>query len=282
MPYRLLTAVPRRRTQPAEGAFPEAEAGGTQHDEKSLGQRPGAGESACRPGSVPPLARGDGHPSRTAVAGSLVRSTREHRAGRPQSLAQGARGSPLDLAPGGVYRAAAVTCGAGGLLHHRFTLTPALTRGRSVFCGTVPRVAPGRRYRPPCPVEPGPSSPGLRPARPPGRLTRAQDTPNAAGPEWLTHAAPANDASDSIAAATEPSGGAPALANSGDGIQCALNALIGNGSRSARRGRRGYQPRCRVNNRSVLSSSNSGISACLPGLACSVFSAEAKVSNSAK
>src|SRR5437763_839340 len=29
----------------------------------------------------------------------------------------------LDLAPGGVYRAAAVTCGAGGLLHHRFTLT---------------------------------------------------------------------------------------------------------------------------------------------------------------
>ena len=50
--------------------------------------------------------------------------------------------------------------------------------GRSVFCGTFPRVTPGRRYRPPCPVEPGPSSPGLRPARPPGRLTHAQDTPN--------------------------------------------------------------------------------------------------------
>jgi hypothetical protein len=30
---------------------------------------------------------------------------------------------PPDLAPGGVYRAVAVTCGAGGLLHHRFTLT---------------------------------------------------------------------------------------------------------------------------------------------------------------
>jgi len=83
------------------------------------------GEPACRPGSVRPLARGGGHPSGTAVAGSLVRSTREHRAGRPRSLAQGAAGSPLDLAPGGVYRAAAVTCGAGGLLHHRFTLTPA-------------------------------------------------------------------------------------------------------------------------------------------------------------
>src|SRR6516164_11496598 len=58
--------------------------------------------------------------------------------------------------------------------------------GRSVFCGTFPRVTPGRRYRPPCPVEPGPSSPGLRPARPPGRLTRAQDTP---GGWWSTRPA---------------------------------------------------------------------------------------------
>ena len=79
----------------------------------------------------------------------------------------------LDLAPGGVYLAAAVTCGAGGLLHRLFTLTPALARGRSVFCGTVPRVTPGRRYRPPCPMEPGPSSPDLtarrdRPADSPG------------------------------------------------------------------------------------------------------------------
>ena len=126
------------------------------------------GEPACRPGSVRPLARGGGHPSGTAVAGSLVRSTREHRAGSPRSLAQGAAGSPLDLAPGGVYRAAAVTCGAGGLLHHRFTLTVRRGRqGRSVFCGTVPRVTPGRRYRPPCRVEPGPSSPD-----PPGATAR--------------------------------------------------------------------------------------------------------------
>jgi hypothetical protein len=81
-----------------------------------------AGEPACRPGSVHPLARAGGHPSGTAVAGSLVRSTREHRAGRPQTLAEEAgpaARSPLDLAPGGVYRAAAVTCGAGGLLHHQ-------------------------------------------------------------------------------------------------------------------------------------------------------------------
>jgi hypothetical protein len=73
---------------------------------------------------VHPLARADGHPSRTAVAGSLKRSTRE--LGRA-ALDRSRRSStllPLDLAPGGVYRAAQVTLGAGGLLHHRFTLTP--------------------------------------------------------------------------------------------------------------------------------------------------------------
>src|SRR6185437_11256907 len=44
--------------------------------------------------------------------------------GQPSNIRAGlALPDPLDLAPGGVYRAAAVTCGAGGLLHHRFTLT---------------------------------------------------------------------------------------------------------------------------------------------------------------
>src|SRR6266540_4154895 len=47
-----------------------------------------ADEPACRPGSVHPLSRADGHPSGTAVADSLVRSTREHRAGHPRTLAQ--------------------------------------------------------------------------------------------------------------------------------------------------------------------------------------------------
>src|SRR5215472_4962955 len=56
-----------------------------------------AGERACRPGSVHPLARAGGHPSGTAVAGSLVRSTREHRAGHPQTLAQEAGASLLTL-----------------------------------------------------------------------------------------------------------------------------------------------------------------------------------------
>jgi hypothetical protein len=51
--------------------------------------------------------------------------------------------SPLDLAPGGVYLAAQVTLGTGGLLHHRFTLTGSRSPRRSAFCGTVPRVTPG-------------------------------------------------------------------------------------------------------------------------------------------
>ena len=64
--------------------------------------------------------------------------------------------------------------------------------------------------------------------------------------------------------------------------QCVLNAPIGNGSRSARRGRQAAcQPRCRVKKPSELSVSNTGTSPCLPGLACSVFSAEAKASNRA-
>jgi AcrR family transcriptional regulator len=50
---------------------------------------------------------------------------------------------PLDLAPGGVYQAAAVTCGAGGLLHHRFTLTPAPNRHRGgLFSVALSRGSP--------------------------------------------------------------------------------------------------------------------------------------------
>ena len=42
---------------------------------------------ALIPDDSDPLARAGGHPSGTAIAGSLVRSTSEHRAGRPQALA---------------------------------------------------------------------------------------------------------------------------------------------------------------------------------------------------
>ena len=51
------------------------------------------------------------------------------------------------LAPGGVYQAAQVTLGSGGLLPHRFTLTERTQR--FTFCCTFPSLATGRRYRPP-------------------------------------------------------------------------------------------------------------------------------------
>jgi len=81
----------------------------------------------------------------------------------------------LDLAPGGVCRAVPVTRNAGGLLHRRFTLTGSRKNRRSVLCGTVPRVTPGCRWQPPCPVEPGLSSArtvNTVSTRSPGRLVR--------------------------------------------------------------------------------------------------------------
>src|SRR6478752_6867138 len=71
------------------------------------------------PGSVFPRCyrRGSsGHPSTDAVADALQQPTR--------TLGRAALKRVLSgLAPGGVYLASPVTQGAGGLLHHRFTLT---------------------------------------------------------------------------------------------------------------------------------------------------------------
>ncbi|ALG06772.1 hypothetical protein AOZ06_07395 [Kibdelosporangium phytohabitans] len=99
---------------------------------------PAADESAGKPDSVPGLVGpGGGHPSRPAVADRLVRPTR--RLGRAALVAcAGARGRPLGLAPGGVYLATPVTRGAGGLLHHRFTLTSALRAGAVCFLWHCP------------------------------------------------------------------------------------------------------------------------------------------------
>jgi hypothetical protein len=138
------------------------------------------GEPTCRPGSVHPRKRGPaaihlGLPLPAASCGppaSIGRATL-NRSRRPRAP-EGAR--PL------------WPCSRWGLPSHPdhsgrwWSLTPPFHPcpgpaeagpGRSVFCGTVPRVTPGRRYRPPCPVEPGPSSPGHdwhALARPPGRL----------------------------------------------------------------------------------------------------------------
>jgi len=54
-----------------------------------------------------------------------------------------------------------VTIATGELLPHLFTLTLNSTTqfsGRYLFCCTFPRVAPGRCWRPPCPVVLGLSS----------------------------------------------------------------------------------------------------------------------------
>jgi len=53
---------------------------------------------------------------------------------------------------------------AGGLLHHRFSLTFRLRGGSFLFCGAFRRVAPPGRYPAPCPLESGLSSRRKRPA----------------------------------------------------------------------------------------------------------------------
>src|SRR6478609_5114322 len=136
-----------------------------------------ADEPVCTPGSVPargcPRA-GDGHPSTTYVAARLQRSTRElGRAALERSLS--------DLAPGGVYRAGPVARSAGGLLHHRFTLTARAGAGAST-CAAVcslwhcPAGHPGWALPTtlPCGARTFLGGEVLRPAptRPPDRLVR--------------------------------------------------------------------------------------------------------------
>jgi hypothetical protein len=91
------------------------------------------------------------------------------RAGSPHTSAQTPRGALLALLRVGF----AEPIGSPRPLVVSYTAVsplPILTDRRSALCGTVPRVTPGGRYPPPCPVEPGLSStPGAVP-RPPDRL----------------------------------------------------------------------------------------------------------------
>jgi len=92
----------------------------------------------------------DGHLSRDYVAAALQRFTRK-RDGQPHSFLS-------NLAPDEVYLAGPITRTAGGLLHHRFSLTRGRGPWRSTLCCTFSRVAPGGCYPPSCPAEPGRSS----------------------------------------------------------------------------------------------------------------------------
>ena len=76
-------------------------------------------ERPCKPGSVlAPGGASDSHFSGTDVAVRLERPTR-----KDMDASRAAGPSLFGLSPGGVYRAAPVTGGAGALLPHRFTLT---------------------------------------------------------------------------------------------------------------------------------------------------------------
>ncbi len=120
-----------------------------------------------------------GHPSRPVVAGGLERSTR--RLGR--AALERLRRTAADRRPFSTLLRVGFTephrsPGALVVSYTTVSPSPALSpkrhRWRSVLCGTVPRVTPGRCWRPPCPVEPGRSSAtgSPPPTRPPGRLVR--------------------------------------------------------------------------------------------------------------
>ncbi len=93
------------------------------------------------------------------------------RAGRPPSSALAPRGALLALLRVGF----AEPIGSPRPLVVSYTAVsplPALADRRSALCGTVPRVTPGGRYPPPCPVEPGLSS--AQAPRSSGRLVHHQ------------------------------------------------------------------------------------------------------------
>src|SRR4051812_49520988 len=121
-------------------------------EQKGPGQRRATDESACTPGSV----LGRLAASRWAVihlglplpAGSSGPPAGS--GGQPSNACAGRRRTvvPFDLAPGGVYRATPVTPRAVVSYTAVSPLPAALPkqhRRRSVLCGTVPPVTPGRR-----------------------------------------------------------------------------------------------------------------------------------------
>ena len=115
-------------------------------------------ERACKPGSVTRRWRARGHLSGTMVAQRLKRPTRGlGRAALEHPLIWPCSGWGLPSQPGHPGCWCALTA--------PFHPYPD-SAGRFVFCGTFPRVTPGGRYPPPCPVEPGLSSRSRSCARP--------------------------------------------------------------------------------------------------------------------
>ena len=148
---------------------------------KSPSQSDKADEPAGKPDSVitAEAVTGD-HPTATAVASGLVRSTRELGRAALERSRRRTFVRPFDLAPGGVYRAVPVTWVAGGLLHRRFTLAPSKVSGAVCFLWHCPAGHPGW-------VLPTTMLFGVRtflngactPPRSPGRLVRRDHKPSA-------------------------------------------------------------------------------------------------------
>src|SRR5215207_6015999 len=139
----LVTSPPQRvaaMQAPSEGGAAERNGEGSRYREPSL-------QLACKPDSVV-----SSHPSERPTwtsAGNLLAVL-------------------LGLASGGVCLAAASPrrrCALTAPFQpcRPVTSTARHGRGRCVFCGTFPRVSPGRRYRPPCPAMSGLSSKGEPP-----------------------------------------------------------------------------------------------------------------------
>ncbi len=111
---------------------------------------------------------GGDHSSRPAVARRLEHPTRSFQnsiSRTPSSSRRAASRCLFGLAGGGVCPATVVTNRA---VRSYRTISPLPVnlrpRRRYVFCGTVPRVAPGWRCQPPCPIQFGLSSRTSRPA----------------------------------------------------------------------------------------------------------------------
>jgi hypothetical protein len=141
----------------------------------------GDGRVGLYAGFCPRVPRGlpmSGHPSRPVVAGGLERSTRRLGRAALERLRRTAVRSPGRRPFSTLLRVGFTephrSPGALVVSYTTVSPSPAADRWRSVLCGTVPRVAPGRCWRPPCPVEPGRSSAtgSPPPTRPPSRLVR--------------------------------------------------------------------------------------------------------------
>ena len=153
-------------------------------DPISAGQRRATDESACTPGSV--------HGCLAASRWAVIHLGLPLPAGS-SGLPAGSGGPPSNACAGRRRdrRPFLTLLRVGFTEPHRspgvrWSLTPPFhpyqcEHWRSVLCGTVPRVAPGRCWRPPCPVEPGRSSAAGSPppTRPPSRLVRRAPSPSA-------------------------------------------------------------------------------------------------------